>query len=125
MTRRKELFEPLNSNQVKMYVCGPTVYNYIHIGNARVFVFFDVVRRYLQYLGYDVTYVQNFTDVDDRLIQASMDTGRTVPEIAEEYIHAYFEDMDALKVKRADVHPRATEHIEEMISAVQTLIEKG
>ncbi|SFJ37305.1 cysteine--tRNA ligase [Thermoflavimicrobium dichotomicum] len=125
MTRSKEKLEPIHPGKIKMYVCGPTVYNYIHIGNARVFVFFDVVRRYLRHLGYQVTYVQNFTDVDDRLIQASIETGRSVPEIAEQYIEAYFADMDALRVERADVHPRATEHIPEMIEAVQDLIAKG
>jgi cysteinyl-tRNA synthetase len=125
LSREKEPFQPLHPNKVNMYVCGPTVYNYIHIGNARVFVFFDVVRRYFKHLGYDVTYVQNFTDVDDRLIQASIDTGQTVPEIAERYIKAYFEDMDVLRVQRADVHPKATEHIAEMIDAVSALIEKG
>jgi len=111
--------------KVKIYVCGPTVYNYIHIGNARVFVFFDVVRRYLKYRGYAVTYVQNLTDVDDKLIKASKETGRPVPEIAETYIRAFFEDMDSLGVERADVHPRATEHIPEMIEAIRTLIDKG
>ncbi len=125
LTREKEPFQPLRSNKVHMYVCGPTVYNYIHIGNARVFVFFDVVRRYFTHLGYDVTYVQNFTDVDDRLIQASIETGKTVPEIAEKYIEAYFADMDFLRVQRADVHPRATEHIAEMIDAIADLMEKG
>ncbi|MBA4495867.1 cysteine--tRNA ligase [Paenactinomyces guangxiensis] len=125
LTKNKEELKTLKQGEVKMYVCGPTVYNYIHIGNARVFVFFDVVRRYLHHLGYKVTYVQNFTDVDDRLINASKETGESVPEIAERYIHAYFDDMDALGVKRADVHPRATEHIAEMIEAVQTLIDKG
>lgn len=108
-----------------MYVCGPTVYNYIHIGNARVFVFFDVVRRYLQYKGYDVKYVQNFTDVDDKLIRTANEEGTTVPEVAERYIRAYFEDMDALGVRRADVHPRATEHIPDMIEAIRELIDKG
>jgi cysteinyl-tRNA synthetase len=125
MTRTKEEFNPVKKGEVKMYVCGPTVYSYIHIGNARVFVVFDVIRRYLRHLGYKVTYVQNFTDVDDRLIHASKQTGLSVPEIAERYIQAYFEDMDALGVERADVHPRATEHITEMIEAIQTLIEKG
>jgi cysteinyl-tRNA synthetase len=120
-----EPFVPQKDGEVKMYVCGPTVYNYIHIGNARVFVFFDVVRRYLQHLGYKVTYVQNFTDVDDKLIRASQETGLSVPEIAEKYIEAYFADMDALGVKRADIHPKATEHIKEMIEAIEVLIEKG
>lgn len=125
LTKKKEPFETLQEGQIRMYVCGPTVYNYIHIGNARVFVFFDVVRRYLQHLGYQVIYVQNFTDVDDRLIQASKQTGESVPVIAERYINAYFEDMDALGVQRADVHPRATEHIPEMLEAVKVLLEKG
>lgn len=125
LTKRKEELKTLQPGEIKMYVCGPTVYNYIHIGNARVFVFFDVVRRYLRHLGYKVTYVQNFTDVDDRLINASKETGETVPQIAERYIEAYFADMDAIGVERADVHPRATEHINEMIEAVKTLIEKG
>ncbi|MBA4603148.1 cysteine--tRNA ligase [Thermoactinomyces mirandus] len=124
LTRTKEEMRVRN-NEVRMYVCGPTVYNYIHIGNARVFVFFDVVRRYLGYLGYKVTYVQNFTDVDDKLINASKKTGKPVPEISDRYIKAYFEDMDALGVKQADIHPRATEHIPEMIEAISALIEKG
>jgi cysteinyl-tRNA synthetase len=125
LTKSKEEFKPVHEGEVRMYVCGPTVYNYIHIGNARVFVFFDVVRRYLRQAGYRVTYVQNFTDVDDRLINASKETGLSVPEIAERYIKAYFEDMDALGVERADVHPRATEHIQEMIEAIQALIDRG
>ncbi|SFS85244.1 cysteine--tRNA ligase [Marininema halotolerans] len=125
LTREREPFQPLEDDRVRFYVCGPTVYNFIHIGNARVFVFFDVVRRYLTYRGYEVTYVQNFTDVDDRLIKQSIEEGRTVPEVAAAYIDAYFEDMDDLGVKRADVHPRATEHIKEMQDAIRALIEKG
>ena len=124
LTRKKEMLQVQN-NEVRIYVCGPTVYNFIHIGNARVFVFFDVVRRYLRSRGYRVTYVQNFTDVDDKLIRASKETGKPVPEIAEQYIQAYFEDMDTLGVQRADVHPRATEHIPEMIEAIRDLIDKG
>ncbi|MDN4593570.1 cysteine--tRNA ligase [Polycladomyces subterraneus] len=125
LTRKKEPLETVQPGKVNMYVCGPTVYNYIHIGNARVFVFFDVVRRYLQYKGYDVKYVQNFTDVDDKLIRTANEEGTTVPEVAERYIRAYFEDMDALGVRRADVHPRATEHIPDMIEAIRELIDKG
>ncbi|BCU80370.1 cysteine--tRNA ligase [Polycladomyces abyssicola] len=125
LTRKKEPLETVHPGKVNMYVCGPTVYNYIHIGNARVFVFFDVVRRYLQYKGYDVKYVQNFTDVDDKLIRTANEEGTTVPEVAERYIRAYFEDMDALGVRRADVHPRATEHIPDMIEAIRELIDKG
>ncbi|WP_028777671.1 cysteine--tRNA ligase [Shimazuella kribbensis] len=124
LSKEKEMFQT-EDQAVSMYVCGPTVYNYIHIGNARVFVFFDVVRRYLAHLGYKVTYVQNFTDVDDKLIKASIETGKSVADIAEQYTEAYFEDMDALGVHRADVHPKATEHIGQMIDAIQTLIEKG
>jgi cysteinyl-tRNA synthetase len=124
LSREKEIFET-NGQTVSMYVCGPTVYNYIHIGNARVFVFFDVVRRYLANLGYKVTYVQNFTDVDDKLIKASIETGKSVAQIAEEYTDAYFADMDALGVHRADIHPKATEHIGQMIDAIATLIKKG
>lgn len=124
-TRKRELFQPLHDKNVTMYVCGPTVYNYIHIGNARAFLFFDVVRRYLKYQGYHVTYVQNFTDVDDRLIEAAQKEDTTVKELAERYIQAYFEDMDALGVQRADHHPKATEHIDEMVEGIQTLIEKG
>lgn len=125
LSKTKEELKTVHEGEVRMYVCGPTVYNYIHIGNARVFVFFDVVRRYLRQIGYKVTYVQNFTDVDDRLINASKETGIPVGEIAERYIKAYFEDMDALGVERADVHPKATEHIPEMIEAIQALIDKG
>jgi cysteinyl-tRNA synthetase len=125
LTRTKEPLKTVEPGRVKIYVCGPTVYNYIHIGNARVFVFFDVVRRYLKYRGYEVTYVQNLTDVDDKLIKASQEMGRPVPEIAERYIAAFFEDMDSLGVERADVHPRATEHIPEMIEAIRALIDKG
>src|SRR5690606_8926142 len=115
LTRTKEPLKTVEPGRVKIYVCGPTVYNYIHIGNARVFVFFDVVRRYLKYRGYEVTYVQILTVVDDKLIKASQEMGRPVPEIAERYIAAFFEDMDSLGVERADVHPRATEHIPEKI----------
>ena len=124
LTRKKEVLQVQN-NEVRIYVCGPTVYNFVHIGNARVFVFFDVVRRYLRSQGYKVTYVQNFTDIDDKLIRASKETGKPVRKIAEQYIEAYFEDMDTLKVERADVHPRATEHIPEMIEAIRTLMDKG
>lgn len=125
LTHKLESFQPLEEGKVSMYVCGPTVYNYVHIGNARVFVFFDVVRRYLQYQGYEVTYVQNFTDVDDKLIQRAQEENTTVQEMAERYIKAYFEDMEALGVKRADIHPRATEHIAEMQEGIRRLVENG
>lgn len=125
LTRKKEKFVPLEEGKVKMYVCGPTVYNYIHIGNARPAIVFDTVRRYLQYKGYDVTYVSNFTDVDDKLINASKETGETVPEIADKFINAYFEDTGALNVKKADMHPRVMDHMDDIIEFIQTLIDKG
>jgi cysteinyl-tRNA synthetase len=125
LTRKKELFEPLEPNKVKMYVCGPTVYNYIHIGNARAAIVFDTIRRYLQFRGYEVTYVSNFTDVDDKLIKAARELGEDVPTIAERFIQAYFEDITALGCKKADVHPRVTENIDTIIEFIQALIEKG
>ncbi|WP_149453712.1 cysteine--tRNA ligase [Pasteuria penetrans] len=125
LSQRRELFTPVAPANLKMYVCGPTVYNYIHIGNARVFVFFDVVRRYLRSCDYEVLYVQNFTDFDDRLLASSLREGVPVREIANRYIEAYFEDMDALGVERADVHPRASDHVEGMIEAVRDLLAGG
>lgn len=125
LTRKKEVFRPLEPGRVRMYVCGPTVYNHIHIGNARPFVFFDVVRRYLQFKGYVVRYVQNFTDVDDKLIRAAREEKTTVFELADRYIAAYFDVTDRLGVKRADVHPRVTEFIPEIIDSVAFLVEKG
>src|SRR2546428_5694336 len=96
MSRQKEVFQPIESGKVNMYVCGPTVYNYIHIGNGRPAIFFDVVRRYLSYLGYKVKYVVNFTDVDDKLIRKAEETGETVPELAQRFIDAYVEDVGAI-----------------------------
>ncbi|MCL6587619.1 MAG: cysteine--tRNA ligase [Anoxybacillus sp.] len=125
LTRKKERFEPLEPNKVKMYVCGPTVYNYIHIGNARPAIVFDTIRRYLEFRGYDVQYVSNFTDVDDKLIRAARELGEDVPTIAERFIAAYFEDIAALGCKRANVHPRVTENIDIIIEFIEQLIEKG
>ncbi|MFC4183909.1 cysteine--tRNA ligase [Saccharococcus thermophilus] len=125
LTRKKETFEPLEPNKVKMYVCGPTVYNYIHIGNARAAIVFDTIRRYLEFRGYEVTYVSNFTDVDDKLIKAAREIGEDVPTIAERFIQAYFEDITALGCKKADVHPRVTENIDVIIAFIQALIDKG
>ena len=124
MTRKKEPFRPLETGKVKMYVCGPTVYDYIHIGNARPLIFFDVVRRYLM-LDHEVTYVLNFTDVDDKLIDKARETGQEVAEVAARFIAAYFEDVRALGIKDADVHPRVTENIDEIIAFIARLIEKG
>ncbi|CAG9622242.1 cysteine--tRNA ligase [Sutcliffiella rhizosphaerae] len=124
LTRTKEKFVPLEEGKVKMYVCGPTVYNYIHIGNARPPIVFDTVRRYLEYRGYDVKYVSNFTDVDDKLIKAANQLGEDVPTIAERFIAAYHEDVSALGCKKADVHPRVTENMDIIIEFVEALIEK-
>ncbi|MDR0200402.1 MAG: cysteine--tRNA ligase [Streptococcaceae bacterium] len=121
-TRQLEEFQPIEPGKVRMYVCGPTVYNYIHIGNARSVVAFDVVRRYLEYRGYDVHYVSNFTDVDDKIIQAATDEGVAPRIITERYIKAFYEDIDALGVKRATENPRATEFIPQMIAFVEQLI---
>ncbi len=125
LTRTKEEFKPLVPGEVKMYSCGPTVYNYFHLGNARPFIVFDCLRQFLEYRGYDVKFVQNFTDVDDKLINKAREEGTTVPEIAEKYIKEYFVDAQALGIKEASVHPRATENIDAIIETVQTLIEKG
>ncbi|NMA66069.1 MAG: cysteine--tRNA ligase [Clostridiaceae bacterium] len=125
LTRRKEEFVPLKENKVTMYSCGPTVYNYFHIGNARPFIVFDVLRRFLKYCGYDVTFVQNFTDIDDKLIRKANEEGTTVAEIAERYIKEYFIDAEGLGIQKADIHPRATENIKEIIEFIETLIEKG
>ncbi|MBO0587266.1 cysteine--tRNA ligase [Sporosarcina sp. E16_8] len=125
LTRKKEPFIPLEEGKVKMYVCGPTVYNYIHIGNARPVIAFDTVRRYLEYRGYDVTYVSNFTDVDDKIIKAANELGEEVGELTDRFIAAYFEDVSALGCSKADVHPRVTDHIEDIVQFVKVLIDKG
>jgi len=125
LTRTKEEFIPLEEGKVKMYVCGPTVYNYIHIGNARPFIMFDTLRRYLQYKGYDVTFVQNFTDVDDKIIKRGHEEGISPEDVANKYIEEYFVDADGLGIKRADVHPRVTDNIQQIIDFVKDLEAKG
>ena len=125
MTRKKEELVPVQPGRISMYACGPTVYNFFHIGNARPFIVFDTLRRYLQYRGYQVTFVQNFTDIDDKMIRRANEEGITVKELAERFIKEYYQDADALGIGRADVNPRATEHIAEIIKLVETLIEKG
>ena len=125
LTRQKEVFRPIKEGQVAFYVCGPTVYNYIHIGNARSAVAFDTIRRYFQYRGYRVNYVSNFTDVDDKIIKAAIAEGSTPEAIADKYIAAFKEDTRQLNIQPATVHPRVMENIEEIIAFVQTLIEKG
>lgn len=125
LTRKKEPFIPLEEGKVKMYVCGPTVYNYIHIGNARPAIVFDTVRRYLAFRGYDVNYVSNFTDVDDKLIKAAKERGEEVPALSDRFIKSYFEDIDALGCCHADAHPRVTENMDAIIAFIEKLIEKG
>ena len=125
LTNRKEEFVPIEPGKVKMYVCGPTVYNFFHIGNARPFVVFDTLRRYFKFRGYEVKFVQNFTDVDDKIINKAKEEGITAPEVSEKYIKEYFDDAEALGVMKADVHPKVSEHIPEIIDFVQTLIDKG
>ena len=125
LTRTKEEFVPLEEGKVKMYVCGPTVYNYIHIGNARPFIIFDTLRRYLEYRGYDVTYVQNFTDVDDKIINRSHEEGISPEEVAAKYIKEYFVDCDGLGIKRATVHPQVTDNIQQIIEFIKELEDKG
>lgn len=124
LTRKKEEFIPIEEGKVSMYVCGPTVYNYIHIGNARPVIAFDTVRRYLQYRGYDVKYISNFTDVDDKIIRAANELGEDVRELTDRFIDAYFEDVEALGCARADAHPRVTDHIEDIVKFIEVLVEK-
>ncbi|MGG2197248.1 cysteine--tRNA ligase [Paenibacillus validus] len=125
LTRNKDEFKPLTAGQVNMYVCGPTVYDYIHIGNARPVIFFDVVRRYLESIGYNVKYVVNFTDVDDKLIKKAAEMGTTVPEVADLFVQKYYEDTKGLGVREATVHPRVTQNMGEIISFISGLEAKG
>lgn len=124
LTRKKEEFIPQSPGEISMYVCGPTVYNYIHIGNARSVVAFDTIRRYLEYRGFDVHYVSNFTDVDDKIIKAAHERGWTPEQVADFFIDAFFEDVSALNVKKADEHPRVMDNIQEIIRFVADLVEK-
>jgi cysteinyl-tRNA synthetase len=124
LTRQLEEFVPLHEGNVLMYSCGPTVYDYFHIGNARTFLISDIVRRYLEYKGYTVTMAQNLTDIDDKIINRANEQGIDTSELAQKYVDAYFEDSSKLGIRAADVHPRATEHISEIITLIQTLIEK-
>ena len=125
LSRELEEFKPLVENQVSMYVCGPTVYNYIHIGNARSIVAFDVVRKYLEYRGFDVKFVSNFTDVDDKIIKRASEENLTAKEVSEQYIAAFYEDIEALGVKKATKNPKATEYIDEIITFIDDLITKN
>ena len=125
MSRRKEEFVPVDPNEVKIYACGPTVYNFIHIGNARPLCVFDVLRRYLEYRGFNVKFVQNFTDVDDKIINRANEENSTFEEISEKYINEFWTDAHGLNFKDATVHPKATENIDEIIDIIKTLEEKG
>ena len=125
LTQKKETFVPIEAGKVRMYSCGPTVYNYFHIGNARPFIVFDVLRRFLEYTGYEVTFIQNFTDVDDKIINRSHEEGISPGDVSEKYIQEYFTDADALGIKRASVHPKVSEHMPEIIAMIKTLEEKG
>lgn len=125
LTRKKEEFVPISDDLVTIYACGPTVYNYFHIGNARPLVVFDTLRKYMKYRGYNVKFVQNFTDVDDKIINKAREEGKTAPEVSENYIKEYFDDATALNVTKADVHPKVSEHIQEIIDFISTLVDKG
>lgn len=125
LTRKKEEFVPLQEGKVSMYVCGPTVYNYFHIGNGRTFIVFDTIRRYMEYRGYEVNFVQNFTDIDDKMIKRANEENTNIKEIGDKYISEYYKDADGLNIKRATTNPRATEYINEIIDFVSGLIEKG
>ena len=125
LTRKKEELVPQTPGEFKIYCCGPTVYNYIHIGNSRPLCVFDVFRRYLEYRGYKVTFVQNFTDIDDKIIKRANEEGTDYKTISEKYIEEYWKDADGLNVRRADIHPKATEVMDEIIDIIQTLIDKG
>ena len=125
LTRKKETFQPIHEGKVGIYACGPTVYNYFHIGNARPFITFDVLRRQLEREGYEVTFVQNFTDIDDKMIRRANEEGITVKELADRFIGEYWKDAQALGIRPATVHPKATEHIPQIIALIQRLIDNG
>lgn len=125
LTRKKEEFIPITKGEVKMYVCGPTVYNFFHIGNGRTFIVFDTIRRYFEYRGYKVNFVQNFTDIDDKMIKRANEEGITVKNVGDKYIKEYYTDADALNIERATTNPRATEFIGQIIKFVKDLIDKG
>lgn len=125
LTRRKEEFIPITPGEIKMYACGPTVYNYFHIGNARTFMTFDAMRRYFQYRGFKVTFVQNFTDIDDKIINRAIEENTTSEEVSERFIREYFKDAEALGIQKADIHPKVTENLKEIIAFIKALEERG
>ena len=125
LTRKKEEFIPISPDEVRMYVCGPTVYDYFHIGNARSFIMADVLRKYLEYKGYNVKYIMNLTDIDDRIIKKSIEEKIEAKLVAEKYTKAFFDDIEKLKVKQADVYPKATDHVQEIVDFIKQLEEKS
>ncbi|MEG2634408.1 MAG: class I tRNA ligase family protein, partial [Oscillospiraceae bacterium] len=125
LTRKKDELVPQSGKEIKIYACGPTVYNFIHIGNARPLCVFDTLRRYLKYRGYDVNFVQNFTDVDDKLIKKANEEGITLSEVAERFINEYWTDADGMNIVRADTHPRATDNIDQILDIINTLVKNG
>ena len=125
ITRKKEKFRPLKGKEVRMYNCGPTVYDYAHIGNFRSYIFADLLRRFLEYMGYSVKQVMNITDVDDKTIRNSMKEGIPLKEFTHKYTKAFFEDIEALNIKKASVYPKATDHIKDMAELVNRLLDKG
>ena len=125
LTRTKQELKTIEPGVLKIYACGPTVYNFIHIGNARPLCVFDVLRRYMEYRGYDVKFVQNFTDIDDKIIRRANEEGLTYKEVSEKYIEEFWKDAKGMNVREATVHPKATENIDEIINIISTLIEKG
>ncbi|MDP8209744.1 MAG: class I tRNA ligase family protein, partial [Candidatus Stygibacter australis] len=125
MTRKKEEFIPVEAGKVKMYDCGPTVYNYFHIGNARNLLVFDVIRRYFQFKGFEVTYVQNITDIDDKIIAQAIAEGISTGDVTAKYITAFMEDLDKLDILKPDFQPKATQYIGKMIAFIRSLEEKG
>ena len=125
LSKKKETFKPIDPGKVGIYVCGPTVYDACHIGHARSVIVFDVIVRYLRATGYEVTYIRNFTDIDDKIINRSNELGTSTRELSERYINEFYEDMDALKVQRATQEPKATNHIAEIISVIERLFENG
>ncbi len=125
LTRKKEVFKPIKPPKVGMYVCGPTIYGPSHLGHARTYIAFDVIRRYLEYRGFQVKYVVNITDIHDDMIKEAQKRGMTIYQLADKFLPVYFQDMESLNVKKADVHPRVTEHIKEIIKMVRILVNKG
>ncbi|HZW37841.1 MAG TPA: cysteine--tRNA ligase [Ignavibacteriaceae bacterium] len=125
LNKRKEEFKPIKEGEIKMYVCGPTVYDYFHIGNARTFIMSDIIRKYLEYKGYKVTYLMNLTDIDDKIIKKSIEEKKDARVVAENYINAFFEDIEKLKVKKADDYPKATAHIDDIVAMIKKLVDKG